>query len=706
MQTRHYKILSNPKLFLATVGLTLIFNFTLVSLILFNSIPANANEIEQGDLHDAEIVNNLADIGQGSLLFKQQQHYKNAPQLNTDVLMTVTGMINRVKLEQNFSNTTDQWQEGIYVFPLPENAAVDHMRLHIGERIIEGQIKEKEAARKTYEKAKQEGKRAALTEQERPNIFTTSVANIPPHESIKIEIEYQQIVKYDTGVFSLRFPMVIGPRYIPGKQRIDGFAGTGWALNTDEVPDAARITPPVMLPGSKRKNLVTIKINLDAGLDLEKINSPYHAINVNKQGQHYQIELNQESTLANRDFELTWQPHPSVTPKAALFTEKRNGDTYTLIMMLPPETEQAQTLRREIIYVIDTSGSMGGQSIVQAKTALELALTRLKPGDKFNVIQFNSFTSKLFNQTQPVNQHTLEKALRYVRSLEATGGTEMATALRAALANQSNNGYLRQVIFLTDGSIGNEQALFEIIQDQLGRSRLFTIGIGSAPNSHFMQRAASFGRGTHTYIGKLDEVQTRMQALFEKIESPVLKDITIDWGETNIEMWPKKITDLYRGEPLLITVKANQLPNAIKISGNVAHQNWSSSLELKGGQNRQGISTLWARNKIAGLMEQKHDAEFESIKKTIIDTALEHHLVSQYTSLVAVDVTPVRPQNETLDSQTIPTHLPEGWNYNKVFGQPFPATATDARLDFIIGLILVMLSLFIYITQRRNSFVQ
>lgn len=710
MKSSTQNLFSNLRFFLASTGLTVLFTIALVFFILLNSLSVKASEETPGEINEANIIHDISEVGQGTLLFKQNGQYSKATELSIDVAMTVTGMINRVSVTQSFTNSTDNWQEGIYAFPLPENAAVDRMRLKIGERIIEGQIQEKQKAKKTYAKAKQQGKRAALTEQERPNIFTTSVANIAPHENVKVEIEYQQVVHYDSGAFSLRFPMVVGPRYIPGKQRIEGFAGTGWALNTDEVPDASRITPPVMHPTSQRKNTVTIKIDLNAGLSLEKIESPYHEIQINKKSDQYQIQLKQESTLANRDFELSWQPKPSTAPKAALFTEEMNGDVYAMVMMMPPLVEKAKTLNREVIYVIDTSGSMGGQSIIQARAALELALSRLKPGDRFNVIQFNSFTSKLFNRSELVTPTSLQQAINYVRSLEANGGTEMASAIQAALANQTESKDLRQVIFLTDGSIGNEQALFEIIQKQLGHSRLFTVGIGSAPNSHFMQRAANFGRGTHTYIGKLQEVQSRMQNLFEKIENPVLKDIQIDWGQNksnvlNIESWPQKITDLYRGEPLLITAKADQLPDEIKINGELANKQWSSSLKLHGGQNRNGISTLWARTKIAALMEQKRDAEFESIKQVIIKTALEHHLVSQFTSLVAVDVTPVRPKNKEIDSNAIPAHLPEGWDHNKVFGQQFPSTATDARLNFIIGLILLLIASLFYLTRRHDSYV-
>jgi len=707
-------LFNGPRFFFVSISLSICFKLSISLLILFGSLNVGADALVFEPDDNTDVISNLDELSQGTLLFRQNKQYKKAAELKIDVAMNVTGMINRVSVIHSFSNTTGDWQEGIYVFPLPENAAVDHMRLRIGGRIIEGQIKEKEAAQKTYQQAKHQGKQAALTEQERPNIFTTSVANIPPHETVKVEIEYQQIVDYDNGAFSLRFPMSVSPRYIPGKQYIEGFTGKGWALNTDKVPDAARVTPPVLQADSDRNNEVVIKINLDAGLALEKIYSPYHEIELDKQADHYQIQLKQGTELANRDFELIWQANASDSPKAALFTEELNGETYALIMMVPPTVDKTEILSREIIYVIDTSGSMAGQSIIQARTALELALMRLKPGDRFNVIQFNSLTSQLFSQPELLTQTSLQQALIYVRSLEAGGGTEMATALRTALVNQATSNSLRQVIFMTDGSIGNEQALFEIIQKELGHSRLFTVGIGSAPNSHFMKRAANFGRGTHTHIGKLDEVQTRMQNLFKKIENPILKDISIDWApinkqtkniRENIESWPQKLSDLYRGEPLLITAKADQLPSIINISGEVANDNWSSRLELNGGENRHGISRLWARNKIAALMEQKRDAEFESIKQLIIDTALEHHLVSKFTSLVAVDVTPVRPQDKNLASHAIPTHLPAGWDHNKVFGQPFPATATDARLNLIIGMLLLFLTTTLILTRRHDSYV-
>ncbi len=701
MRTKHVTHPGAVRSCLTIAGILGLIQIAVFTLIIFYSMDAKAETAETSE--QLGTVNDLSEIGQGSLLFKHKDEFQQAPLLDTQVSMRITGMINRVTLIQEFTNQTDRWQEGIYVFPLPENAAVDRMRLRVGERIIEGQIKERQAAKKTYEQAKQNGQRAALTEQERPNIFTTSVANIAPNETVIVEIEYQQLVRYDSGTFSLRFPMVVGTRYIPGKEKIVGFSGSGWAANTSEVEDAARITPPVLHPDNPRQNRISLQIDLDAGLALENVASSYHPIHIDKQALRYRISLQQGKVLANRDFELTWQPRPDVAPRAALFTEQKNNSHHAMVMVMPPESSRATRISREMVYVIDTSGSMGGQSIQQARAALEIALTRLRPGDYFNIIQFNSYTSQLFGHSRPVNQSSLQKALRYVRSLDADGGTEMGPAMRAALANQDNTGLLRQVIFMTDGSIGNEQSLFDIIRKKLGQSRLFTVGIGSAPNAYFMQRAASYGRGTYTYIGKLNEVQSRMDDLFTKIESPVLQDISVDWGNaSDIEMWPQKIPDLYQGEPLIITAKTDHLPDTLTVSGMIGTKPWSANIELTGGNNRDGIAVLWARNKIAALMQSTRDAEFDAIKNTIIDTAITHHLVSKYTSLVAVDVTPIRPGDESLEGHAVPAHLPDGWQYNKVFGQSYPATATDARAQVLLGLIMLFLSMYYFVTHRQT----
>ncbi len=706
------------------------FNIVMILIIMLVSDRLSADTLEQ-DLNNDLVSKQIAEIRpkkvkQGTLLFKTNNNlthdYTLAPSLDTDVHIQIRGMTARVTVRQKFHNNSADWQEGIYVFPLPENAAVDQLRMYIGDRTIEGQVKEKKQAKKAYQQAKTQGKRASLVEQERPNIFTTSVANIGPDENIMIEITYQQPVRYRNETFSLRFPMVVAPRYIPGKTIVTSFEGTGWSLNTDQVADASRITPPVLNPGQDLENEpehrtinpVRLRIDLDAGFLLSNIDSPYHPIDIGiPEKTQYSIQLQNKQPHANRDFVLDWKAEPGNAPKAALFTEEKDADIYSMIMLLPPASETSPVLHREVIFVIDTSGSMSGPSIIQAKQALKLALDRLKPGDRFNIIQFNSYTDKLFHFPQPLSHHALRQAYLYVDSLEAQGGTEMAPALRAALLKQGNNtnekNYdVRQVIFLTDGSIGNEDALFNIIQSQLGDSRLFTIGIGSAPNSHFMHRAAKFGRGTHTYIGNVSEIQSKMETLFSKLESPVLTNIHIQWPEDCIvESWPQNIPDLYLGEPLIISTKSDSLPESLIITGEIAGETWNATLNLNGGQKDSGIPSIWARQKIAVLMDQlrlnqnTQGNEVEELKNNIITTALTHHLVSKYTSLVAVDVTPARIKEALVQSHALPVNLPAGWDHKKVFGQ-LPATATNAPFAFLSGLLMLFATLFLCLTRKHD----
>lgn len=659
----------------------------------------------------------MDDLKRGSLLMKLAGGgvAVDAPLLNTDVKMTISGMMVRVLVRQQFKNPAAEWVEGIYVFPLPEDAAVDRLRLRIGKRIIEGEIQEKEQAKKRYEKAKQEGRKASLLSQERANIFTTAVANIAPDETVQVEIEYQQILHYDQGGFRLRFPLVVAPRYIPGipagPSEVVAFQGSGWANNTDQIPDTSRITPPVVDPVAGTINPVSIQIGLDAGMPLAKLESSYHKITVNKdeKGIH-QISLQEGTVPTDRDFELHWIPRAEAAPHAALFTEQWDDSDYALLMVMPPVNQQAlvNPVPREVIYVIDTSGSMHGDSIVQAREALKLALQRLAPTDRFNVIQFNHQTDALFPQAVQASAKNIQWATRYVNGLLAAGGTEMLPALQLALRQHAEKGVLRQVVFLTDGSVGNEQALFKLIHEQLGESRLFTIGIGSAPNSFFMTRAAEFGRGAFTYIGKVEEVGEKMAVLFAKLETPLLTDISIHWPEgQTVEMWPPKVPDLYAGEPIVLAVKMQQPTTQMDITGQVAGNEWKQQVLLKGGAQESGVHLLWARRKIAALMNEKARGRDEmQLRSDVLAVALTHKLVSQYTSLVAVDKTPSRPIHEDLKSKTLPTNLPKGWSAEKVFGK-LPQTATAAEMNILMGLLLLALaSVFKWWQRDQNIMTQ
>ena len=647
------------------------------------------------------------DPGQGTLLLRDDTGERAAaPLLSTDVHMDVTGMVARVQVTQRFANPTAQWREGVYVFPLPDQAAVDHLTMRVGERVIEGQIKERTEARRTYENAKAEGRKTTLLEHERPNMFTTSVANIGPGEEIVVALEYEETLRYGDGAFRLRFPLAITPRYIPGAATEAEAMGIGWSQVTAQVPDADRITPPFVPARDGHANPVSITIDMNAGFPLAKVASSYHAIDVEERpGNRYRIVLGDGPVPAARDFELVWTPDVGSAPGAALFTETLGGKTYALLMTLPPTLADADTPRapREITYIVDTSGSMEGVSIAQARDALSMALDRLQAGDRFNVIEFNSTSTSLFTAPMPFDATTQAQAKRFVAKLRARGGTEMLPALAAALDGPPESELMRQVVFLTDGAVGNEDAILRLLHDKLGDRRLFTIGIGPSPNTFFLTKAAQFGRGTFTFIGDVREVRQKMTDLFRKLESPALTDITVDWpGGT--DAWPRRVPDLYAGEPVVVTAQfpAGTLQGNVLISGSRAGQKWQAVLPMQDGATEAGVAVLWARAKIDALMDAGRQGPPErepDIRNAVLDVALTHHLISKYTSLVAVDVTPTRPVGTDTLKSAVPGNIPEGLTG---FDQ-LPRTATPAALSLVMGALLLLAAAVAECLRRRRG---
>ncbi len=641
---------------------------------------------------------NPVESTQGSIwLLPENGSHINALLLETDVKFDVSGMIARVKVNQRFKNTSNLWAEGIYVFPLPENAAVDHFKLHIGERQIEGRIQERVQARKTYETAKNEGRQAGLVEQQRANVFTTSLSNIAPDEVITVEIEYQQVLEYKDGRYRLHFPMVIGPR----------FNATNNAMDQDNIDtDVSTVISETSV------NPVYIHISLDAGVPLAELDSTYHAIDIKQTGSYrYSIALAPGKIFADRDFELVWSPELSHQPQTAVFTEQHQSYEYALVSVLPPELDSLgqQLLPRDVVFILDVSGSMSGTSIEQAKASLVQALGRLKPQDRFNIIWFNDRTERLYPRTKTATTESIQYASMIVNNLDANGGTVMHPALVLALNEQPQLSRIRQIIFLTDGNVDNEQELFGLISKQLGDNRLFTIGIGSAPNSYFMRKAARAGRGTFTYIGDIDEVQKKTNALLKKLESPALVNIDMKIDGLDVEAFPDRIPDLYLGEPVTVLIRGRQLGKSITLYGYFGESSWQKHIGLVDSINHAGIRTAWARSKIASLLEKHHDTDTSEqrgvLKNQIVQTSIDHHLVSRFTSLVAVDVTPVNSSGQ-LYSEKLKTNLPHGWKLGQTkqpAGQQMllaqlnlPQTATTAALHIIIASMLFALAMVFY----------
>ena len=673
----------------------------LAHLVLFTG-SAHATEafFQEGDY-----VESPDDLRSGGLLLRMQRGYVIATQLNTDIDIVASGLVSRVTVKQTFRNDGQQWVEGVYVFPLPEDAAVDHMRLYIGERFIEGDIKEKEQAEREYTAAKKAGKKASLVRQERANLFTTAVANIAPGETVVVEIEYQQTVHYEEGMFSLRFPLTMTPRYIPGVPTGDR-VGSGWSPNTDQVNDASLITPPVVASSEHHK--VTLSATINAGMPLEFVASRYHPIDVREQGDGYELSLRDQDVPMDQDLELMWRPKPSIAPRALVFSEVLDEQPHLLVMVMPPDDAAVASVSmpREMIFIIDTSGSMHGTSIEQARKALLLALSGLAPSDRFNVIQFNSVTHALFDKSVDASPQNLHHARSYVRNLQADGGTEMRPALQRALQSEFDDSYLRQVVFITDGSVGNEDALFNLIETELGAARLFTVGIGSAPNGWFMQKAAEAGRGSYTFISALHEVNEKMERLFRKLEQPQVTDIEVQWPRgLTVDAYPETVPDLYAGQPVIVKARLQQSigkDDELIVTGKSAGGDWRASMNLRTGREDAGIATLWARARIAELEDRgRRGEDADAIRTAIVATALKHHLVSKHTSLVAVDKTPVRPTSESLESEQVPSLLPHGQNMQSIFGMT--PTATSAPMLRLAGFLCLLLAMAAWLFGARHE---
>lgn len=661
--------------------------------------------------------------------------------LSTHVDMEIHGLIAKVTVFQSFTNNANDWREGVYVFPLSDQAAVTGMEMVIGDRRIKGEIKEKEVAKHIYQQAKAAGKKASLVSQQRPNLFTQKVANIPPGETISVSLTYTQQVAFADGEFSIRFPLTLTPRYIPSGPLVyagddtpvrvdpviagvnngihDGPGSNVNSANTNggsvdmserdwskvtippsrisQVADAHLITPPMKLASySTQDNRATINIALDAGFTVANIQSLYHDIDINRPpNQAYEVTLLDGDTVMDRDFVLEWRATPSTTPHAAVFKENIDGEDYMLLMLMPPQVEEVgrATLSRDIIFVVDTSGSMQGTSMAQAKRSLQFALNGLKPSDRFNIIEFDSGFSRFKSRLIEASEHNVEAAMQWVQRLRADNGTEMYSALEEAFDQLSNSDQatvsadqLQQIVFITDGAVGNEEALFSLIHRRLAKARLFTVGIGSAPNSHFMKKAAQFGRGTHVFVGDTTDVTKKMNSLLSKLENTVASDIQVQWPQ-QAEAYPQRIPDLYAGEPLLIAAKTSGAMGEIHIHGQTAHAPWQSSVTINPNLHHSGVSQVWAKSKVDALEDSKTEgADPALVRQQVIDVALTHTLITPYTSFVAVEQALSRPEEEPLQTEEVRNHTPQGQTVK------YPQTATSGTFTLVLGILFLLLA--------------
>ena len=596
------------------------------------------------------------------------------PLRHTDVDIAVSGFLARATVTQTFANPSHQRIEAVYVFPLPENAAVDDMTMQVGSRTIRGLIKERQEAQRVYNEAKAQGKTASLLTQERPNIFTQAVANILPGDVIRITISYVQYLKYEKGLVSMAFPMVVGPRYIPGASYAADGSVTPIPGAEQPVKDADRITPPVMKPGTRSGHDISVTVNLGAGVPFANLLSKSHQVVITQVDPSSAIvRLDPADSIPNKDFLLEWQVDPQRVATGVL-THRSDDEGFVTLMMVPSVTpRQADVTPKEMVFVVDCSGSQMGAPIEQEKMLVRHALENLNPDDSFQILTFSTSVSGLSPLPVPNTADNRRRARAFLDALQGEGGTEMVLGIKAALDFPPDDGRLREVLFLTDGYIGNETQILDAIRARIGGARLFPLGVGSSVNRYLLENMALEGRGSVQYIRPDEDARPYVEKFYDQIRSPLLTDVEIDWGGLQVgEVLPARVPDLFAGHPLLVTGKFTRGGTAtVKVRARLAGERVELPVEVtlpeKNLQNSV-LRALWARQSIEGFMRQMLQGENPELVKKVIATSIRHRVLSQYTAFVAVEEKIRTNERGDPVKVEVPVELPDLVSYEGVFG--------------------------------------
>ncbi|MFT4728128.1 MAG: Ca-activated chloride channel family protein [Granulosicoccus sp.] len=626
----------------------------------------------------------------------------DAIQLDAHIDVTVTGLLAELTLTQQFQNTTDQWAEGTYLFPLNEESAIQGLVMIVGERTIHGQIMPKAEARDHYEEAKKDNKIASLVEQQRPNLFTMKAASIAPGEILTVKLDITLPVEVVDGYFNLRLPTTLTPRYTNSKTH---------------QPD--RLNTPFVSTSLARGPRISVNASIEPVLNAGLIDSQTHRLTATEKG--FEIKL----TPMDKDILIHWPMTSTDITKTQVFVSNHNEDRYVQIMMTPPTlSDTKKSVARELILVVDKSGSMAGVSMEAAREALHFAIDGLDAQDAFNIVAFDNDFITLFPESQPASPQAITDARRFTDSLVADGGTEMQSALSFAFKTarrivtsadeQQSPARLKQVVFMTDGSVGYEDALLVSIKKQLGKSRLFTIGIGPAPNTWFIKKAAQVGRGTSLTIRDSHDVANAVTQLLSKLESPVMTDISIQYSNGYGEIYPSPIPDLYADKPGLwvsrISKNVDQIIITAKHDGKRISQTLtlptSSAIASDSGHadnksNAPAVAMHWARKKVASLLdEQRYASDPDLHKTTITDIAVDVGLVTPYTSFVAVDNTPTKEPVAPLTSHKVANLVPAGSDMMLI---AMPQGAAGADSWTLLSLIFGSAGIALLMYSRKES---
>ena len=595
---------------------------------------------------------------------------------HTDVHAQISGYMARVSVKQSFQNPFKQKIEAVYTFPLPESAAVDDMVMTVGSRTIHGTIKKREEARQIYETAKKRGRVASLLDQERPNIFVQSVANIEPGKEIEITLQYSDLMTYSDGRYSFAFPTVVGPRFMPGQAT--GNQGTGWSPDTASVPDASLISPPVK-PGSVRAGHdISISVDIGAGMPISLIRSVLHPIAIKQiDANDAHIELENNHAIPNKDFVLSWQVCGERLQSGYL-THRTGKSGYATFMLLPPHRiKTAEVAPKEMIFLIDRSGSQSGAPLEKAKETLNYIVDHMNPQDTFQVISFSDQTESLFDKPQPANQSMKKKARKYIASLEGDGSTWMGPAVKRVCSIPTDEHRLRIVTFMTDGYIGNDFEILGLIHQLRATSRWFSFGTGDSVNRFLIDGIAKEGGGEAEYV-MLDMPGDQVgKRFYDRISSPVLTDVALKFEGVQVEdVFPRLSSDVWAEKPLYFKARYTKPgKGVVKLTGFAGGKPYEQSLSItlpEYSNENAVLPQVWARSAVDALMSadwfgEQNNGSNPEIKEEIIRLALAHHIMTQFTSFVAVDETSFTGA-AAAKQVAVPVEMPEGVSYDKIFG--------------------------------------
>ena len=597
------------------------------------------------------------------------------PLKHTAVKAEISGFLARVVVTQEFENPFYDTIEAVYTFPLPQNAAVDDMTMTVGTRTIVGRIKGREEARAVYEAARSAGRVASLLDQERPNIFTQSIANIMPGEQVKITISYVETLKYEDGSYEFVFPMVIGPRYIPGAPI--GKQSGGWAPDTTRVPDASRITPQVAPKGTRAGHDISIELALDAGVPIDRLKSTLHEVDVDRPSDRSAIvRLKNRTEIPNRDFIFKYDVAGRKIEDAVLTHHSDRGGFFTILLQPPDRVTSQDVTPKELVFVLDTSGSMSGIPIEKAKETMKLALDGLNPQDTFNLITFSGDTHILFPEPVPATVENLRKAQEFLAFRSGAGGTEMMKAIRAALDPSDKQDHLRIACFMTDGYVGNDMEIIGEVQKH-PNARVFPFGIGSSVNRFLLDKMAEYGRGEVEYVTLNDDGSVAAKRFHERIRNPLLTDISVDWSGLPVaDVYPKRIPDLFSAKPVILSGRyTGSGRGTIKLRGKMSGRDFVRDIPIDLPENEPRhdvLATLWARTRVDDLMSQdfngiQRGAARADISEAITQLGIEYRLMTQFTSFVAVEEIVVSDGGKPRTIE-VPVEMPQGVSHEGVFG--------------------------------------